>query len=164
MCRRVLRRRLDGMNRHRLISLCVLALALLLPALALGAHRGKGDSTLKLTVTGTKLSEVDVPPLITSKTSPETPGDEILAVSRIGGAAAGRRYLACAVTQTAPSIEKALYFCQVTYVLAHGTITAAGVVHLNGTSTAAVTGGTGAYAGARGSLVSSGTTDLVSLL
>ena len=58
------------------------------------------------------------------------------------------------MTQTAPSPEQALYACQVTYVLARGTITAAGVVRLSGTATAAITGGTGAYAGARGTLTS----------
>jgi hypothetical protein len=38
--------------------------------------------------------------------------------------------------------------------LLRGSITAAGVVHLNGRAVAAVTGGTGAYTGARGTLVS----------
>jgi hypothetical protein len=60
----------------------------------------------------------------------------------------------CAATRTAPSVEQGLYACQVTYVLARGTITASGVVHLSGRATAAITGGTGAYAGARGVLTS----------
>ena len=118
---------------------------------------------MRLSVTATKISTVDVPPLITSKRSPETPGDEVLAVSKVEGASAGHRYLTCSATQTAPSIERALYACQVTYVLTRGTITAAGVVHLSGTATAAVTGGTGIYTGARGVLTSKPGMDILTL-
>lgn len=131
-----------------------LTAAALVAAMLLGfavQARGSSSQVLHLTVTGTKLSTVDVPPLITSKTSPETAGDQIIAVSKVAG---GHRYLVCTVTQRSPSIETALYACQVTYTLAGGTLTAAGVVHLNGRATAAVTGGTGRYAGARGVLVS----------
>lgn len=136
-------------------------LAVLLLTAVAQAH-GSADP-LRLTVTGTKISGVDVPPLITSKRSPETPGDEVIAVSRVGGGAHGKRYLVCSVTQTAPSISKALYACQVTYVLTGGTITAAGVVHLDGRASAAVTGGTGAYAGAHGTLTSVASTDTITL-
>ena len=130
------------------------AAAVLLPAGGAQANRTTG-TVLELKVTATKLSTVDVPPLITSKRSPESPGDEVIAgVSKISGAGTGRRFLVCAVTQTAPSIEQALYACQLTYKLTGGTITASGVVHLNDTAAAAITGGTGAYAGARGVLAS----------
>ena len=136
--------------------------AVLLPAGEAQATRTT-DTVLKLNVTATKLSTVDVPPLITSKRSPESPGDEVIALSKISGPATGRRFLVCTVTETAPSIEKALYSCQVTYTLAGGTITAAGVVHLNDTATAAITGGTGAYAGARGVLTSGTDKDTLTL-
>lgn len=155
------------MNKHKLFTLIATATAaasLTVLLLAVGAQaRESGAGSLRLNVTETKLSTVDVPPLITSKRSPETPGDEVIAVSKISGAATGHRYLTCAVTKTAPSIEKALYACQVTYTLANGTITAAGVVHLAGTTTAAITGGTGAYTGARGVLNSKPGTDTLSL-
>ena len=143
-------------------ALAAAAAAALLPAGEAQANRST-DTVLKLSVTGTKLSTVDVPPLITSKRSPESPGDEIIAVSKIGGSATGHRFLVCAATQTAPSIEKALYACQVTYTLAAGTITASGVVHLNDTATVAITGGTGAYAGARGVLTSAPGKDTLTL-
>ena len=90
--------------------------------------------------------------MITSKRSPERPGDQVIAVSKVRDSDQGRRYLICTATQTAPSVEKALYACQATYTLAHGTITVTGVVRLDGKATAAITGGTGAYAGARGTL------------
>jgi hypothetical protein len=140
----------------------VAAAAVLLPAGQAQANRTTG-TVLKLKVTATKLSTVDVPPLITSKRSPESPGDEVIAVSKIGGAATGHRFLVCVVTQTAPSIELALYACQVTYTLAGGTITASGIVRLNDTATAAITGGTGAYAGARGVLTSAPGQDTLTL-
>lgn len=140
-----------------------LTAAALVAAMLLGfavQARGSSSQVLHLSVTGTKLSTVDVPPLITSKTSPETAGDQIIAVSKVPG---GHRYLVCTVMQTSPSIETALYACQVTYTLAGGTLTAAGVVHLNGRATAAVTGGTGKFAGARGVLVSLPGRDTITL-
>jgi hypothetical protein len=53
----------------------------------------------------------------------------------------------------------------VTYDLANGMITAAGVGRIGGRApiTVAVTGGTGAYAGARGTLTSSNGTDTLTL-
>jgi hypothetical protein len=50
------------------------------------------------------------------------------------------------------SIARATYSCLGTYVLRDGTITAAGVLRLDQPSDVAVTGGTGAFAGARGTL------------
>jgi hypothetical protein len=159
-------RKLLAMTTRRLTLIAAAALAaaaaILLPPGEAQANRST-DTVLKLSVTGTKLSTVDVPPLITSKRSPESPGDEIIAVSKIGGSATGHRFLMCAATQSAPSIEKALYACQVTYTLAAGTITASGVVHLNDTAAAAITGGTGAYAGARGVLTSTPGKDTLTL-
>jgi hypothetical protein len=51
---------------------------------------------------------------------------------------------------------RALVSCNITYILADGTITAAGVVRLESAtpSVAAVTGGTDAYASAHGTLSS----------
>ena len=53
-----------------------------------------------------------------------------------------------------------------TYTLANGTITAAGVgrIGASGPVTVAVTGGTGAYAGARGTLTSQSGSDTLTLL
>jgi hypothetical protein len=77
-------------------------------------------------------------------------------VSKIAGSDSGRRYPICSATQTAPSIERALYSCEVTYVVGHGTITASGVVRVSSRNPvlAAVTGGTGSYANVRGVLAS----------
>lgn len=146
---------LDAMNRHlMLVSLAVLATALG-TALAVARPGSASGTTLTLHVSGTKLAEVDVPPLVTSKTSPESPGDELIGVSRLSGSARGTRYLACAVAKQGGSVETALYDCRVTYVLSGGTIVAEGVVHVARTSVAAIVGGTGAYAGASGTLTAS---------
>lgn len=154
------------MTRNPLVSIAVTAAAVAASLLLLtagGQARSSGPRMLALTVSATHISTVDVPPLITSSHSPESPGDQVIARSRVSGSAAGRRYLTCTNTQTAPSVEQGLYACQLTYRLAGGTITAAGVVRLTGTTTAAITGGTGAYAGARGVLTSSGAHDTLSL-
>jgi hypothetical protein len=86
--------------------------------------------------------------------------------SRVAGAASGSRYLLCAAAKQGASIETALYSCQVTYTLANGTITAAGVARIGASApvTVAVTGGTGAYAGARGTLTSQSGSDTLTLL
>jgi hypothetical protein len=121
--------------------------------------------TLVLKNSAMKLADVDMPPLVRSERSPETPGDEVIATSKVAGAASGSRYLFCAAAKQGASIEKALYSCQVTYTLANGTITAAGVgrIGASGPITVAVTGGTGAYAGARGTLTSQSGSDTLTL-
>ena len=55
--------------------------------------------------------------------------------------------------------------CQATYALSNGTVVAAGVARIGGSApvTVAVTGGTGAYAGARGTLTSSNGRDTLTL-
>ena len=157
------------MTNHRLVPIVTAAAATATAlavslALATGAHaQGSGTHTLRLTVSATRISTVDLPPLTTSKRSGATPGDEVIAVSTIGGSGTGHRYLTCAATQAAHSIEAALYACQITYRLTAGTITASGVVRLSGTNTAAITGGTGGYAGIRGTLTSSAGRDTLTL-
>jgi hypothetical protein len=131
-----------------------------------GQTQQPAGQTLVLKNSAVKVADVDVPPLVRSSRSPETPGDEVIVSSRIAGGATGARYLLCAAATQGPSIEKALYSCQVTYDLANGTITAAGVGRIGGSApiTVAVTGGTGAYAGARGTLTSKAGTDTITLL
>jgi hypothetical protein len=121
--------------------------------------------TLVLKTSATKVATVDLPPLARSRRSPGTPGDEVIATSKVGGAATGSRYLFSAAVKQGASVETALYSCQVTYSPANGTITAAGVARIGGSApiTVAVTGGTGAYAGARGALTSSNAKDTLTL-
>jgi hypothetical protein len=131
-----------------------------------GSAQAPTARTLTLQNANLKISQVDLPPVIRSKRSPETAGDELFATSKVsGGGAAGSRYLTCAVARTAPSVENALYSCEVTYNLADGTITAAGVARVGGSAavTMAITGGTGAYAAASGSVTSTNGTDTLTI-
>jgi hypothetical protein len=149
-------------------ALFVSAAAITTSALVLtaGGHAQQpSGQTLVLQNAAMKIATVDVPPLERSKRSPETPGDEVIATSKVSGAAKGSRYLVCAAAKQAPSIERALYSCQATYALSNGTIVAAGLARIGGSApvTVAVTGGTGAYAGARGTLTSSNGRDTLTL-
>ena len=121
--------------------------------------------TLVLKNSALKISDVDLPPLVRSKRSPETAGDELIVRSTVKGTDDGTRYLMCAVARTGGSVETALYSCQVTYNLAGGTITAATVARVGSgaTVTAAITGGTGAYDGTSGTVSSKSGTDTLSL-
>ena len=124
-----------GLDRRGLDALALaLSAAAATTAALVTTDRGQAQQpagrTIVLQTSATKLSTVDVPPLTRSERSPATPGDEVIASSRIGGAAGGSRYLFCAAAKQGPSVEKALYSCQVTYNLADGTITAAGVARI----------------------------------
>jgi hypothetical protein len=137
-------------NRTLIAAAALLAVAAL--PVARGHAQAPGPRTLVLHVGATKIATVDVPPLIRSKRSPETPGDEVIGVSKVSGSDSGRLYLHCTVVRKGRSIPRATYSCLGTYVLGDGTITAAGVVRLDKPSTVAINGGTGAFAGARGTM------------
>jgi hypothetical protein len=156
-------------NRNRkAVALLASAAAITTTALVLtagGQAQQPAGQTLVLHNSAMKIAQVDVPPLIRSKRSPETPGDEVIAGSKVSGAANGARYLVCLTAKQGKSVESALYSCQVTYNLANGTITAAGVARINPSPpiVVPVTGGTGAYAGARGTLTVTAQQDTLTL-
>lgn len=85
-------------------------------------------------------------------------GDEIVFTNPIadaGGARIGRLAAHCAVVTAAPRAFSATFECTVTASLRDGTlVVVALVVPSTSQTTGAVVGGTGAYAGARGTLVS----------
>jgi hypothetical protein len=139
------------MKNRTLLAVAAAAALAALPV-ARGHAQAPAARTLTLHVTGTKVHGVDVPPLIRSKRSPETPGDEVIGVSKVSGADSGRLYLHCTVVRRGRSVALATYSCLGTYVLRDGTISAAGVVRLDKPSDVAVSGGTGAFAGVRGVL------------
>ena len=70
---------------------------------------------------------------------------------------AGTLHAVCTVTKPGRSIETSVFQCDSAYVLRAGrvTIAAAGPIARGGRIALAVTGGTGAYAGAHGEVVSS---------
>jgi hypothetical protein len=84
------------------------------------------------------------------------------------GRVVGRLHVSCATTAGARNFLKSAITCSGTYVLRDGTVTAQGTFRVGGsTTTIAITGGTGAYANARGVLVSKddrgGTHDTITL-
>jgi hypothetical protein len=84
------------------------------------------------------------------------------------GRVVGRLHVSCATTAGARNFLKSAITCSGTYVLRDGTLTAQGTFRVGGaTTTIAITGGTGAYANARGVLVSKedrgGTHDTITL-
>jgi hypothetical protein len=147
----------------------VCSAAAVTPALLIttgGQAQQPAGQTLVLKNSALKVTPIDLPPLVRSKRSPETAGDELIASSKVsGGGASGTRYLMCAVAKRGGSVEHALYSCQITYNLTAGTITAATVARVGGSRpvTAAITGGTGAYAGASGTVSSAAGTDTLTI-
>jgi Dirigent-like protein len=85
------------------------------------------------------------------------------------GAPLGRSHVTCVTTIGARNFTKSTVTCSGVMALRDGTLTLQGNITLNSqTTTAAVTGGTGAYANARGVLVSrpsgTGTEDTITLV
>jgi hypothetical protein len=130
----------------RMLLTCVLTVASLTMSssaiCAFSARPRAGAAPPVLQNAAMRIATVDVPPLARSERSPETPGDQVSATSKVSGAATGARS-----------------------ALSNGTIVAAGVAQIGGSApvTVAVTGGTGAYAGARGMLTSSDGRDTLTL-
>ena len=98
-------------------------------------------------------------------------GDVIVFTNRIAdssGKVIGKNHAVCATTVGARSFPKSVITCQGSVVLGDGTMTWQGAFKVGGsTSTSAITGGTGAYANARGVVVSKqdskGTHDTITL-
>ena len=98
-------------------------------------------------------------------------GDSIVFTNRIvdpSGKVIGKNHAVCATTVGARSFPKSVITCQGSVVLGDGTMTWQGAFKVGGsTSTSAITGGTGAYANARGVVVSKqdrdGTHDTITL-
>jgi hypothetical protein len=103
-------------------------------------------------------SFVDLPPVNGPGTS-VTPGDLLVLTNPLthpDGSKAGTLYAACTVIDARTSVDTAIFHCNASYVLRHGTLalSTTGPVASAPTLRLAVTGGTGAYAGARGTVVS----------
>lgn len=100
----------------------------------------------------------DIAPKSRSKREPfMSPGDQLVFTQKLRGASdkqIGRLYAKCASTAGAP-LTRARYLCEGVYSLADGTMTIAALVRFSETGTSgAITGGTGAYANARGTFSS----------
>jgi len=99
----------------------------------------------------------DIAPKSRSKREPfMSPGDQLVYTQPLqaaGGKRIGRIYLKCAAIAGAP-LTRARYVCEGVYSFTDGTITIAGLARPGATTSGVVTGGTGAYANARGTFSS----------
>jgi hypothetical protein len=120
----------------------------------------------KLVESDLQLSVVDLPPASDSENAPPSRGDMVVFTKKLsipGGKPAGRLHVRCAVTEPRSSIETAIFECTGAYVLRDGQLSIALTAPIGGSENhrIAVTGGTGAYAGARGEIVTRGADDTV---
>jgi hypothetical protein len=142
----------------RLAVLAVPAAAAAAGAIALlpgagNAQQGNTGQTIKLVEAGNgKFKFVDNPPKVTKKRGPGA-GDSLIFANKLtdaSGKAAGTLVASCDVA-TQPNT----LLCTGVWKLANGTLTGTALGTLTGrTTTIAITGGTGAYEGARGSITS----------
>jgi hypothetical protein len=122
--------------------------AMLVVVAVAGGHGSKGHRSLQLAGTEASLSFVDVEPKQASEGEPPTPGDSFLTSETLtrAGEAFGTLYVQC--TFVTPDVNQ----CIATFDLPNGQITAQGVLRESPDFTVAVTGGTGAYFGATGTI------------
>jgi hypothetical protein len=132
----------------------VLAVGVSIAVTSIGGAQTTGERTLKFVDKGGSFKFVDNPPKGKSRNPAPSAGDEFLFTSNLydeSGARAGYVTAHCAF----PPGLKGLADCQGEAKVKDGTVSFSGLQNLNGLkNTFSVTGGTGAYEGARGSITS----------
>jgi hypothetical protein len=135
-----------------LAAVAALGVAVVVPSVG----QSQTARTITLNAHTKSVNVVDLPPRGKSSA-----GDVVMAVSSLrntDGSRAGTEYIDCTLTGRARTFESARYLCAGTHKLRDGTITYSGHLRLAAHElTIAVTGGTGAYDGASGSMVSTNT-------
>jgi hypothetical protein len=143
---------------------CTIAAAISVAAAAalLGALSGNAQSAGERTITlkenerAARFAAVDHPPRSGSRV---TLGDQFVialpARERAGGGRSATVYGRCSPIQAAARFERASWQCDTIVSLPDGTIITQGIFRASDpTTTLAITGGTGAYDGATGTMVS----------
>ena len=141
----------------RLAVLCAPAAAAAVGAVILlpgaGSAQTGGGQTIKLVESGNgPFKFIDMPPKVTRKRGPST-GDELIFANKLtdaSGKAAGTLMATCTFTP-----RRGTLLCDGVFKLASGTISGTGISSASSRKTTiSITGGTGAYEGARGSVTS----------
>ena len=137
------------MRRLLLVATVVAVFVLLVSAVAASANGN--TTTLRLISRDEAGSFIDNPPAATGE-GDVSQGDMFVFTSRLfrGGRRVGRGHVACTITLARG--ERSLSQCVGTFTLRRGQITAQGVVGQADRFTGAITGGTGRYDAARGTL------------
>ncbi len=153
-----------SITRGRTAAVGVLAAA----GIAAGVIAGSGASAQTAagptTIAFTEIEKAepcciaDIPPKNRSRREPfMSPGDALVfsqVLRAAGGKNIGRIYAKCAAIVPGP-LTRARYLCEGAYSFADGTLTISGLSSFSQTTmTGAITGGTGAYANARGTFTS----------
>jgi hypothetical protein len=136
--------------KHLLTAAVTAASVLAIVAATASGH--STGTTIRLVQHDKHFAFIDNPPK-GGMQKPPSEGDQYVigGVDTENGRPAGTTNLVCVVTQPG---KKAVSTCNGSLILAKGTITATGVSSIaSNRDTYAITGGTGAYAGARGVLV-----------
>lgn len=134
--------------------------------------RGATTLTFKELTKGSTFAFVDNAPASKTKGEPAaSAGDVIVFTNPLvdGAKRIGRVYMHCTVVVAAPSANKAGFACEGIVGLGDGTLTVQALLpHAGATVHGVVTGGTGTYANARGTVVSrptkTGADDTISLV
>jgi len=135
--------------RRVLLPLLAAVVTMLVVAAVAGGHGSKkGHHSLQLVGTDASFAFVDVEPKQASEDDPPTPGDSFLLSETLTheGEGFGTLYVQC--TFVTPEVNQ----CLATFDLPNGQITVQGVLRDTPDFTVAVTGGTGAYFGATGTI------------
>jgi len=161
-------------SRNKRIGAAAVAVAALpVTALALqptnAASTSSAQETFRLVERPGTFKYLDLPPKQRSNNSPPSVGDEIILTSRLyrSGTRVGTLHAVCTVTKRTGNVERTPLSCVGSFVLGRDSIEVAGIVVTEDIDIA-ITGGTGRYAGARGTVTakSSGrrTVDTIHLL
>jgi hypothetical protein len=131
-----------------LSAVAALGIAVAVPSIGQSQAPGERTITLNARTTSVKLADPAAKPRA---------GDVLVSVStlRRGGRRVGTSHLSCVITRPARTFGRSVYQCTGTNRLRDGSISLSLAARLgvDRVVTAAVTGGTGAYEGARGELV-----------
>jgi len=137
--------------KRGLLPLLGVLVAMLVVAAVAGGHSSKGHRSLELVGTESSFTFVDVDPKQADpENQPPSPGDGFVLSEALtkDGKSFGSTYVQCTFITAAADA----YQCVGTLDLPNGQITAQGVVRDTPDFTIAVTGGTGAYTAASGTL------------
>ncbi len=142
------------MHRSRLATAVVVAAVSVFGLAALPAVAQTPTTlTFKELGKGSTFKVVDIPPRQTRKRPSFSTGDQVVLTNPLKKSAtttAGKLHVSCVVTSGAKTLKDVRAMCHGAYVFAKGTIYAAALTGFNLKTFGIVTGGTGAYANARG--------------
>ncbi|MGH3333559.1 MAG: allene oxide cyclase barrel-like domain-containing protein [Nocardioidaceae bacterium] len=149
-----------NITRNKRAGAAAVAAAVALPVTFLAlqptnAASTTGPDSFRLVERGGTFKFVDIPPKQKSDRDPPTAGDELIFTSKLfrHGKRVGTLHAVCTVTRAAPP-NRTPAVCTGGLVLREGTITLTFVGALKDKIEIAITGGTGRYAGASGTVTS----------